>query len=422
MKNALFSFIHCADLHLDSPFEGLHAVSPTIANVLRDATFRSFENVIDIAIREKVDFLIIAGDVYDGADRSLRAQWRFHQALRHAVESGLQCFVAHGNHDPLSGWEAGLILPDGVHRFDGNNVECAFARRNGETLAHIHGISYPSREIRENLALRFPTKEKNAPFSIGLLHCNVGGYSEHDNYAPCNLDDLLKCDMDYWALGHVHTRQVLNEIEPYIIYPGNTQGRSVREIGERGCYFVKVDDTGTATAEFVPTDVVRWFIEEVSISGVDSVDVLIETLLGKKEEVRSKVGSCNSILRLHLIGRGDLHKNLRRSETEIISVLREGEEERRQFVWVESVQFNTRPAVDIQNRLQIEDFVGEFLKASESLRSDTDVESAMHKLLIDPNDHSIIADQLESLTREDLLSILEDAEMVGLDWLLKEEE
>ena len=422
MKNALFSFIHCADLHLDSPFEGLHAVSPTIANVLRDATFRSFENVIDIAIREKVDFLIIAGDVYDGADRSLRAQWRFHQALRHAVESGLQCFVAHGNHDPLSGWEAGLILPDGVHRFDGNNVECAFARRNGETLAHIHGISYPSREIRENLALKFPTKEKNAPFSIGLLHCNVGGYSEHDNYAPCNLDDLLKCDMDYWALGHVHTRQVLNEIEPYIIYPGNTQGRSVRETGERGCYFVKVDDTGTATAEFVPTDVVRWFIEEVSISGVDSVDVLIEILLGKKEEVRSKVGSCNSILRLHLIGRGDLHKNLRRSETEIISVLREGEEERRQFVWVESVQFNTRPAVDIQNRLQVEDFVGEFLKASESLRSDADVESAMHKLLSDPNDHSIIADQLESLTREDLLSILEDAEMVGLDWLLKEEE
>jgi len=422
MKNALFSFIHCADLHLDSPFEGLHAVSPTIANVLRDATFRSFENVIDIAIREKVDFLIIAGDVYDGADRSLRAQWRFHQALRHAVESGLQCFVAHGNHDPLSGWEAGLILPDGVHRFDGNNVECAFARRNGETLAHIHGISYPSREIRENLALRFPTKEKNAPFSIGLLHCNVGGYSEHDNYAPCNLDDLLKCDMDYWALGHVHTRQVLNEIEPYIIYPGNTQGRSVREIGERGCYFVKVDDTGTATAEFVPTDVVRWFIEEVSISDIDTIDALTNSLVGIKDEVRSQANGRNAVLRLYLNGRGELHKKLRQPEFDIIQMLRDGEEERRPFVWVESVQINTRPAVDIQSRRQVEDFIGEFLKSAESLRSFADVESAMRDLLNNPSEHSIITNELDALTREELLSILDDAEAMGLDWLLEGED
>jgi len=422
MKNALFSFIHCADLHLDSPFEGLHAVSPTIANVLRDATFRSFENVIDIAIREKVDFLIIAGDVYDGADRSLRAQWRFHQALRHAVESGLQCFVAHGNHDPLSGWEAGLILPDGVHRFDGNNVECAFARRNGETLAHIHGISYPSREIRENLALRFPTKEKNAPFSIGLLHCNVGGYSEHDNYAPCNLDDLLKCDMDYWALGHVHTRQVLNESEPYIIYPGNTQGRSVRETGERGCYFVKVDDAGIATAEFVPTDVVRWFVEDVSISNLDTLDALMDMLLGIKDEVRLRADGRNTVLRLHLIGRGSLHKNLRLSESDIISELRRDEEERPQFVWVESVQINTRPAVDIQTRRQVEDFVGEFLKAAESLKSATDVESSVRDLLNKPSEHSIIAKELDALTREELLLILEDAETMGLDWLLEGED
>jgi len=418
MKITPFKFIHCADLHLDSPFEGLHSIAPEIANVLRDATFKSFENVIDIAIREKVDFLIIAGDVYDGADRSLHAQWRFFQALR---ESGLQCFVAHGNHDPLSGWEAGLILPDGVHKFDGNNVECTLAMRGDEKLAYIYGISYPSREIRENLALRFP-QEKNAPFSIGVLHCNVGGYSEHENYAPCSMDDLCKCGIDYWALGHVHTRQVLNENKPYIIYPGNTQGRSVRESGERGCYLIKVDDTGTVSTEFMITDVVRWFIEEVNISDIDTIDALIDTLSRIKDEIRSQADGRDAVLRLYLTGRGELHKKIKQSESDITQMLREDEKERRQFVWVESIQINTRPAVDIQSRRQVEDFVGEFLKTTESLRSNTDVESTMRNMLNKPSEHSIIAKELDALTKEELLSILEDAETMGLDWLLEGED
>jgi DNA repair exonuclease SbcCD nuclease subunit len=129
------NFVHCADLHLDSPFEGIHALEPDIASALRDATFRAFENVVNLAIREKADFLIIAGDVYDGADRSLRAQLRFRDTLRKAIENNIQCFVVHGNHDPLSGWEAGLIMPEGVHRFGGNDVEQFTVKRGSEDLA-----------------------------------------------------------------------------------------------------------------------------------------------------------------------------------------------------------------------------------------------------------------------------------------------
>jgi len=143
-----------------------------------------------------MDFLIVAGDVYDGADRSLRAQWRFYQSLRRAADSGIQCFVAHGNHDPLSGWEAELKIPDGVHRFGGEKVEQIVAKRDDEELAYIYGISYPSREINENLATRF-SREDDVQFGIGVLHCNVGGTSEHDNYAPCILDDR----MEHWSGG-----------------------------------------------------------------------------------------------------------------------------------------------------------------------------------------------------------------------------
>jgi exonuclease SbcD len=417
-----FKFIHCADLHLDSPFEGIHDYSPDIAESLRNATFGSFGNIVDLAIREKVDFLIITGDIYDGADRNLRAQYRFNQILKRAVDSGIQCFLAHGNHDPLSGWESSLKMPDNVHRFDGNSVEKIVVIRNDEILANIYGISYQQKEIKSNLALQFPQKSDDDPFSIGVLHCNVGGISEHDNYAPCTLDDLIRCKMEYWALGHVHTRQKLRENDPCVIYPGNSQGRSIRETGERGCYLVKVDAYKNIEADFFPTDTIRWFVQEMNIDDLDNMDDLIDALLKRKDDLRSKSDGRNAVVRFYLNGRSNLNREIRDSEAEIIRILREDEGDRRQFAWVESVLINTRPLVDIQARRQIDDFVGEFLRAVEALRASDNFRSEMRRLLTSVSEHSVIAKQLESLTEDDLISIIEDAESRGLDWLLEEED
>lgn len=421
MRKTYFSFIHCADLHLDSPFEGIHSISPNIAEVLRVATFKAFDNLIDLAIRRKVDFIIIAGDVYDGADRSLRAQWRFHQALGRAVESGIQCFLVHGNHDPLSSWEAGLSIPPGAHRFDGERVDYITAKRGNEELARIYGISYPSREIRYNLVDQFP-KDRNQIFSIGVLHCNVGGSPEHDNYAPCTLDDLISCNMDYWALGHIHTRSILRENRPWIIYPGNTQGRSVRETDARGCYLVKVGDSGIAEAEFLPTDVVRWAIEKIYIDNFSNMDHLMDVLYQKRENIRSSSSGRPVILRFYIYGRGDLHRELGKQVSDITASLRDGEEERKQFVWVESIQVQTRPAIDISQRRQVEDFVGEFLKATEDLRKSQDACSKIRGILNDIPGFSVIADQIECFSENDLLSILDESEITGLDMLLSGED
>ncbi len=419
-----FTFVHCADLHLDSPFEGIHALEPDIAAILRDATFRAFENVVDCAIREKADFLIIAGDVYDGADRSLRAQLQFRDGLRRAAEEGIRCFVAHGNHDPLSGWEAGLTMPDSVHRFRGDDVRCRVVRHRSEALAYIYGISYPVRDVHENLAKQFQ-RDTEAPFAIGVLHCNVGGDPNHDNYAPCAMDDLKDCGMDYWALGHIHTPKALSNGEPCIIYPGNTQGRNVKELGPRGCYLVRVSDEGDVEPEFVATDVVRWFAKEVDITDLNTMDDLLEALHTGKEEVRIQAASRPAVLRLQLTGRGDLHGKLGRvdPDRDLAHRLREGETERSDdFVWVESVQVATRPAIDIARRREIEDFVGDFLRAAENLRTQQNAPEAIRKLLIDRPEHRIIAEQLNTLSEPDLLAILDDAETFGLDQLMREEE
>lgn len=418
-----FKFIHCADLHLGSPYEGIHECNPLIAEFLRNATFVSYENIIDLSIQEKVDFIIIAGDIYDSADRNLRAQYRFNQILKRATESGIQCFLTHGNHDPLSSWESNLKIPQNVYRFNGDIVEKATATRKNEILANIYGISYPQREVRSNLACLFPQKKNDEPFSIGVLHCNVGGIKEHGNYAPCTFDDLLKCSMEYWALGHIHTRRMLRENDPCIIYPGNIQGRSIRETGEKGCYLIQVDEHKNITADFFPTDKVRWFVQEINISDLYSKDDLIDTLLKQKEDLRSKSDGRSAVIRFYLNGRSRLNKDIRDTETrsEIINILRDGEDDRRQFAWVESILVNTRPLIDVSSRRKIDDFVGEFLRIVEMIRTSKDFKSEMRRILTSVTEHSMIAKQIESLTEDELLCLLDDAESMGLDWLIEEE-
>jgi DNA repair exonuclease SbcCD nuclease subunit len=421
-ETPLFTFVHCADLHLDSPFVGLHALAPEISGVLREATFKAFDNVVNQAIQRQAKVLIVAGDVYDGADRSLRAQLHFRDALGRAVEAGIQCFVVHGNHDPLSGWEAGLKMPAAVHRFSGGEVERVSVRDQGETMVHVYGLSYPVREVRENLAGRF-RRDADGPFAIGVLHCNVGGNPQHDNYAPCTIEDLVACGMDYWALGHIHAHQVLRESRPCIVYPGNTQGRSLREAGERGCYVVQVDTAGSVRPEFVPTDVVRWYVDEADIEDLKTMDDLLQSLAAAVDQARARANGRGAIVRVRVTGRGDLHGKLRRvdPDRDLAQPLREGEGGREDFVWVESVEVATRPALDLDQRRQVQDFTGDFLRAAERLRTAGDPGAALREVLTKRPEQRLIANELARLSDADLLDLLNESEVLGVDRLMGDE-
>ena len=252
-----FSFVHTADLHLDSPFVGLRDVDEKVVREIREATFHTFDRIVDLCVDRKADFLLVAGDIYDGRDRSLRAQLRFRDGLRRLSDEGISSFVVHGNHDPLDSWAATLEWPERAHIFGGNAVTAEPVERDGQTIALVYGISYPTQEVRANLARKFRRRD-DGKFAIGLLHCNVGVDTGHEPYAPCTMKDLAGAGMDYWALGHVHNNRVLSSKEPMIVYPGNPQGRTPLEVGARGCYFVEVRETGRARAEFVPVDSVRW--------------------------------------------------------------------------------------------------------------------------------------------------------------------
>ena len=340
------------------------------------------------------------------------------------MRPGLRCFVAHGNHDPLSGWEAHLTMPAQAARFGGQSVECFTVQRQGATLAHIYGISYPVKEVKVNLAPGF-RRDPEAPFAIGVLHCNVGGDPDYDNYAPCGVEDLAAAGMDYWALGHIHARKIIRDQEPCIVYAGNPQGRSRREMGPRGCYLVRVDGARRITPTFVPTDVVRWFNEDLDIAGLSTWDDLLDELSRVREEVRAGAEGRAAILRLNLTGRGEMHRELARRidlERDLAEPLRDGEPERLDFVWVESVQNRTRPPLDLDQRRLVQDFVGDFLNAAQDRRARENPGAGLREVLRQRPEHRVIAAGLDQLTDEELLAILNDAEILGVDQLLPEED
>ena len=367
-----FRFVHAADLHIDSPFRGLRDVDRRVGERLRESTFEAFRNLVDLCVDEQVDFLVIAGDIYDGADRSVRAQLRFRDGMRRLSEAGVAAYIVHGNHDPLDGWLSAITWPEGVHVF-GPEPEWMNVELNGEPIAAIQGVSFPTREVRENLVAKFTTPPDDSLFTIGLLHCNVGGNPDHDNYAPCTIDDLKLTALDYWALGHVHTRQTLRRQNPAVIYPGNIQGRHPNENGPRGCLMVEVSEDGATNTRFHALDVVRWEPTEVDISEIGSIDRLEAAVQQKLDDLAVKAEGRDVICSLTLSGRGSMHNELVRpgAVEDLLVELRTTASEA-PWVWVERIYDSTRPDINLEARAESDDFLGATLRRSEEVLADSE--------------------------------------------------
>jgi DNA repair exonuclease SbcCD nuclease subunit len=363
-------FVHAADLHLDSPFLEL-ASSPDaerVARTLRDATFAAYDAIIDLCIRERVDALLVAGDVYDGADSSFRAQLRFVAGLNRLHEAGIRSFVCHGNHDPLDGWEAGLDMPGSCHRF-GPEVESVPFDPANPSRGTVYGMSYPRQSVKENVARRF-RRDQQGGVAIGLLHCNVGSNTGHAPYAPCTLEDLVDTGMDYWALGHVHTAQVLRAQSPAVVYPGNPQGRHPNETGPRGACLVNIDDAGRVTIESRPMDVVRWSNLSVPIDGLGGLQELLDRIESDVGDALEAAEGRHLLYRLALTGQGELHHDLQR--TGLLEEIRSDRNDAigSPFAWCGRISDITRPAFDRQQALGAGDFLSEVLALVDGARGD----------------------------------------------------
>lgn len=359
----IFRFLHTGDLHLDSPFVGVTTEAPEVVSaVLKDATLQSWAGIVSLALQERVDFFLVAGDAFENANRTLRGQIRFRDGLAELARAGIPSFVVTGNHDPESGWGPSVAWPDLTYRFPSDRVEARTVMRGNDEIARIYGIGYRVRDVTANLAARFH-REAGVPFAVGLLHTNVGGEAGAGNYAPCTISDLRAADMDYWALGHIHRHRVINVARPTAVYCGNPQGRDPGETEPRGCYVVTVDDAGEIHPEFRPSDVVRWQVVDVPIDGMTDEESLVERAAVSVDEARS-TAERSIVARIRLSGRGPLHRSLVRTGVvaDIQTLVRERLGEAVPFAWVESVRDETRSELDLGERRLADDFFGDVLR------------------------------------------------------------
>lgn len=413
-----FRFIHCSDLHIDSPFKGLAADYPDLAEKLRDSTYQAFQNIVDLALKEKVDAVIIAGDIYDGADRSLHAQLKFREGLARLSRTGIPSFIVHGNHDPLNSWAATLEWPEGVTVFPGGQVERVPVVKNSEVLAQIYGISFPVREVTENLALRF-VKETEPGFAIAVLHANVGGNANHLNYSPCTVDDLMRVGMDYWALGHVHAYQVIRPDHPAIVYPGNSQGRNPREQGKKGCCLVTLRENAPADIRFIPTDVARYHSATLDVSESASVDDVFLSIQTTCEAISSQMDGRGVVIRMTLTGRTAMNEALQKENSlkEIEERIQNEFSNRDPWLWVE-LKIETAGIYDLDELRQGNDFVADLIRLYDETERQAKFDElldALKPLFIDWNGSR----DLEELTDKDLRELLIQARDQTLDRLVQ---
>ncbi len=419
--SSLVRFVHSADLHLDSPFVGMKSHAPRhVAEMLYEATFTAYDRIVDLCIEEQVDALLIAGDVYDGADRSLRAQRRFIQGLERLDGSGIRSFVCHGNHDPLDGWEAGLRYPPSCHRF-GSSFEAAPMFEEEPDLVKVHGISYPTRDVFDNLVHRLGRIDDEG-YAIGLLHANVDNNLEHRAYAPCSMDDLVQSGVDYWALGHVHTRRVISIEHPTAVYPGNPQGRHPNETGARGVYLVEVDRGRNVGLKFEAMDVVRWENLEVDISGLGSEQELIDRISNGLEHTLEGSDGRSLVVRVSLSGRGPIHETLRQPNfvDDLLSEINAEWAAPSQFIWCERIEDNTASPFDRDKRLGGSDFVADLLRLRDQAKSDTQLFERLSAGLSDLYGHRNYRRYLQDSTpdRDELEEIVDEAEKIAVGLLI----
>ena len=414
-----FRFIHCGDLHLGAPFQYAMGMSRHVDRAVAEATYEAFNNIIEIAVRERVNAVVISGDVYNSEDHNLEAQVRFVRAMYRLREAHIPVYMVQGNHDPAESWRAGLSMPDNVHVFSDTQVQRFPLMVNNIEVGGVYGISCGHGNEQSNFAAQYKAFERDE-FSLAVMHGTVGssvGAENHNVTGPCNLTDLAEAAMDYWALGHIHKSQIISE-EPLVVYAGNPQGLHRKEIGPKGCYLVSVSHNGHCEPRFIETSAIRFEEIKIDIAGMQNESDLLEILRHKKENLR-KQHKKNILLSIVLSGTGPLHRLCTQEGVRNLWLQESQSEEKSKSVFVMPYRIisNTRPSINLAERRLLSDVVGDYLRAYDDMVEGNAVQTA-RQILADRPEFKRLGVYADLLSDELLMRALKRCEIEGVTVLM----
>lgn len=359
-----FKFMHAADIHLDSPLKGLERYAGAPTAEVRGATRQAFVRLVDDCIAQGVAFLLLVGDLFDGTWKDYNTGLFFNAQMARLKQRDIRVYVVRGNHDAASTMTKALRYPENVRELSHTKPETV---RLAELGVAIHGQSYGTGEVPHDLSQKYPAPDPGV-FNIGMLHTSAdGSATEHKVYAPCNVQTLVDKGYDYWALGHVHRRQVLRS-DPYVVFPGNLQGRHIRETGPKGASLVTVAN-GKVTVEARHHDVMRWHLREVSVADARSASAAVERVHEDLSALRQQEGERPLAVRVRLHGASDAHRELVGDTEKWTSEVRARGGEVPDL-WVEKVLFDTSTCIDIEALRGRPTPLGELLRTIEAQRND----------------------------------------------------
>ena len=355
----MFNFIHAADIHLDSPLRGVEVHEELARNAIRGATRRAFDNLVDLALRERSAFIVLAGDLFDGDWKDFNTGLYFAQHMARLNAAGIAVFIVSGNHDAVSHVSKALHLPENVHIFSMRRPE---THRLDTVQVALHGQGYAIRAVSEDLSRNYPAPVEGC-FNIGVLHTALNGREGHEVYAPCTVDGLRAKGYQYWALGHVHRREVVLKHDPWIVFPGNPQGRSIRETGPKGCTMVTVSEGVVTNLEHVDLDVLRWDLCTVEVAGCRTSEAILEKTRDGLLHSLVKGEGRPVVARLVLRGATDMHQQLQANPIPWEEALRsQAAELGGERLWLEKIRFQTREQLDLETLIESNEALGGLVK------------------------------------------------------------
>lgn len=359
-------FLHAADLHIDSPLRGLDRYEGAPVDDVRGATRRAFENLIATALRERVDLVVIGGDLYDGDWPDHNTGLFFVKGVTQLAEEGIPVAIVRGNHDAASKLTKSLRLPRNVYLLADAKPETVVLDQIGVA---IHGQSFVTPAVLDDLASAYPHPIPDC-FNIGLLHTSLNGRPGHDNYAPTTLSVLQGKGYDYWALGHVHAAETVSR-EPWVVYPGNTQGRHIRESGAKGCSLLSVENGTVLEHQAIALDVMRWETLSLDIATLPDLDALLDAAtVGIRGRLVQAEGRTLAV-RVRISGSGPLHRMLATQPETVEQQLRSAAiEASNAQVWIEKVELTTRPQLDLDRIAERDDPLGLLVRELRGLVAD----------------------------------------------------
>ena len=344
----MFRFIHAADIHLDSPLRGLESYPDAPVEQIRGAARRAFDNLVALAIEERAAFVLLAGDLFDGDWKDYNTGLFFTHRMGRLREKGIGVFLVSGNHDAASSLTRALSLPDNVTLFSHRKPE---TRTLEDLGVAIHGQSFAGRSVTDDLSQGYPQALPGL-CNIGLLHTSLTGRAGHEPYAPCTLEGLVSKGYDYWALGHVHQREVVR-IDPWVVFSGNIQGRHIREAGAKGCHVVTVEDGRITDVSFRELDVLRFALCQVDLDGCGSLEGIADLVRETLTRERGHTDGRPLAARIVLEGASPLHEELHRSEEKLREEFRAVAADLGD-VWLERLRIATRPLLADNPSLEVE--------------------------------------------------------------------